>query len=567
MKITIGDYLIKRLKELGIRHLIGVPGDFNLQFLEQVRATDGLDFVGASNELNAAYAADGYAREHGISALCVTYGVGDLGALPGVAGSAAEMIPVIMISGAPPLYATKHNIPVHHSLADGDFSNIMNCFEEFTADRTMLTQENAQEEIDRMIRTALRTRRPVTIHVPSNLSYLEIDADDTPLADIAHESDGERLDAATKAITDHFSWAKQPAVLIDMPVDRLGIAVDLLSFIEKTQTPFASLSTGKAILNESHPLYLGSYGGDSSDEGVQERIENADFLLTVAPRFIEGNSGGYSADLPEDDTIWLARNHTFVGEEAFEGVAVKDVLQRVTEQLPKKQEAPEKKADRPKQEKPDADAKIRQENFWERMQSFLQKGDRVFAETGTSSQGIGSIRLPDDVSYVASHVWGAIGYTLPALYGSLLANPDRRQVLFIGDGSFQVTAQALSRILYEEQNPVIFVINNDGYTIERYIMGMQADYNDIPAWTYHKLPELFSDNSKMLTFDVHTHGDLEDALEKAAGATHGVLIEVHMHREDAPEALKEFGPMTAEFNYGPRGPENEETETEWEEQA
>ena len=123
MKITIGDYLIARLKELGIKHILGVPGDFNLQFLEQIRATDGIEFIGVTNELNGAYAADGYSRSHGISALCVTYGVGDLSALNGVAGSSAEHVPVIVISGAPPLYAMKHNYKVHHSLADGDFSN------------------------------------------------------------------------------------------------------------------------------------------------------------------------------------------------------------------------------------------------------------------------------------------------------------------------------------------------------------------------------------------------------------------------------------------------------------
>ena len=124
MKITIGDYLIRRIKELGIKHIIGVPGDFNLQFLEQIEASEGIEFVGASNELNAAYAADGYSREHGISALCVTYGVGDLGAIGGIAGSAAEHIPVISISGIPPLFAKRHNYKVHHSLADGNFSKM-----------------------------------------------------------------------------------------------------------------------------------------------------------------------------------------------------------------------------------------------------------------------------------------------------------------------------------------------------------------------------------------------------------------------------------------------------------
>ena len=90
MKTTIGNFLISRLRQMGVRHIFGVPGDFNLQLLEQIGETDGIEFVGNCNELNASYAADGYARMNGASALLTTYGVGDLSALCGVAGAAAE---------------------------------------------------------------------------------------------------------------------------------------------------------------------------------------------------------------------------------------------------------------------------------------------------------------------------------------------------------------------------------------------------------------------------------------------------------------------------------------------
>jgi len=114
-KITIGDYLLARLKELGITHLHGVPGDFNLAFLEQVVACEGLRWVGCCNELNAAYAADGYARIKGVGALLLTYGVGDLSALNGIAGANAEHVPVVCISGVPPLNAILRREVLHHT--------------------------------------------------------------------------------------------------------------------------------------------------------------------------------------------------------------------------------------------------------------------------------------------------------------------------------------------------------------------------------------------------------------------------------------------------------------------
>ncbi len=556
MKITIGDYLIKRIKELGIKHIIGVPGDFNLQFLEQIRKSEGIEFVGASNELNAAYAADGYAREHGISALCVTYGVGDLGAIGGIAGSAAEHVPVISISGSPPLYAKRLNYKVHHSLADGDFSNISNSYEEFTIVQTLITQQNAKEEIDRAIRAAMRYKRPINIQLPSNLSYYEIEVEDEELLQDSYVSDEKSLTETVESILELYKKAKSPAVLIDMDVDRYEVTEEILEFIEKTQTPFAQMSTGKSILDENHPLFIGTYKGEDSEEDVKKRIENADFVLSVSPRFIEWNSGTYTDDLPEEYLVRLEKDYTFVGDEVFEGIDIKEVLNLVLEKIETSHDKKNIEKKEPERFEIDPNKKLNHKDFWRQVPQIFEENNLIYGETGTPSQALGEVKMPKGTKYIASSVWGAIGFTLPALFGSLLANPNRKQILFIGDGSFQVTAQELSRILYHDFNPIIFLINNDGYTIERYIMGMDANYNDIPMWKYSKLPEVLIKDNKMLTFEVRTQGELQEALERTKNATHGVFIEVHLDKKDAPEPLKKFGPSVANFNFGERGMED-----------
>jgi TPP-dependent 2-oxoacid decarboxylase len=98
---TVSRYLLSRLQEIGIKHLFGVPGDYNLDFLDDV-VESPIQWVGNCNELNAGYAADGYARLNGAGAAVVTYGVGGLSILNAVAGAFAEHVPVIIISGAPP---------------------------------------------------------------------------------------------------------------------------------------------------------------------------------------------------------------------------------------------------------------------------------------------------------------------------------------------------------------------------------------------------------------------------------------------------------------------------------
>lgn len=557
MRITIGDYLITRLKELGIKHILGVPGDFNLQFLEQIRAHEDIEFVGVTNELNGAYAADGYSRSHGISALCVTYGVGDLSALNGVAGSKAEHIPVIVISGAPPLYAMKQSYKVHHTLADGDFSNIAEVYREFTSCQVSITPENASYEIDRAILTALRTRKPVNLQIPSNITYLTIETDMEKLSPVHPKGDPERLKTALEMAKELYKKAKKPVVLVDMDVDRLGLTEVLEEWIEKTRVPYATMSTGKAVLSEQNPLYLGAYKGDDSDEGVQEWVEKSDFLLTVSPRFIEWNSGQYSVNLPKDKMVMLARNYVVIGDQDLEGIYGKEFMEAVKNNLSEKKKELSHRRQEKDVVKIEKNKKLNHIDFWHQIGDFLKEGDMIFGETGTSNHALMNMRLPAGSTYVGSQIWGAIGFTLPAYFGSMLADPKRRQILFIGDGSFQVTAQEYSSILWRKQNSVIFVINNHGYTIERYIMGMKAPYNDIAPWKYARLHEVMAKDSQTLSFEVKTQGELEEALKSVDNTTQGILIEVHMNSEDAPEALKKFGPTVAEFNFGDRGPDQD----------
>ncbi len=554
MKITIGDYLLKRLKEVGITKIIGVPGDFNLQFLEQIKKADGIDFVGASNELNAAYAADGYARVNGISALCITYGVGDLGAIAGIAGSYAEHVPVIAISGAPPLHIIRNNYPVHHSLADGNFMNIPNVYDEFTMVQTQINHQNAAAQIDRAIAAAVMWGKPVNIQMPSNLSYFEIEVEDRPLSAKKVYSDPDNLKKAVTAIVNLFNGAKKPAVLIDMDVDRLGVSEKILNFINKSQTPFAQMSTGKGILYEGHTLFRGTYNGGFSKPDVIEFVEGADFLLTVSPRFIEWNSGAFSHDLANEALVNMHKDYVDVAGQVFEAVDIHDVMDQLLEELVDNQPdiAFEEVADEPSFTVEEGEL-LNHNDFWQQIGTFLKEDDIIYAETGSSSHGLGSLTLPRGSKYIASSIWGAIGFTLPAIFGSMLAAPEKRHLLFIGDGSFQVTAQELSRILYEELNPIIFLINNDGYTIERLIMGMEASYNDIPEWKYADIPELFVKDNKMKTFRVTKQDELAQALAEAEKASHGALIEVLLDKEDAPESLIKHGPKLASFNYGWRG--------------
>ena len=560
MKITIGDYILKRLKELNIKHIIGEPGDFNLEFLEQISEDKDIEFVGMSNELNAAFAADGYANENGISALMTTYSVGDLNALGGIAGSVAEHRPIIIISGTPPLFAMRERKMTHHTLADGDYENVRRAMNEFVDDSVLITHENARYEIDRLIERAVTYSKSVNIELPSNIAYLdiEIEEDLKPIEKKKTKSDEERLEAAAKKIAQRFENAKNPVVLIDEAVDRYDVADKVLELIERAQVPFAALATAKAYYNESHPLYLGIYQGDESDEGVQEKVENSDFLISIEPVFMQANNGEFTAKLPEDAII-INADYTKVGEEIFEAVYVNDLVDLGLKNITQREKIESVNTKKEKEYNFEADKLIMQEDFYAQIARYFKENDVVYGETGTASHGLTEIKIPDGVKLVRSQIWGSIGAMLPMQMGGMLASPEKRHILLMGDGSFQVSAQALSRMIYNKQNPIIFLIDNDGYTIERYIMGMKRDYNDIPKWDYSLLPQAFSKGqSNMKTAEARTQGELEEILKTLDDVNEGIIITVYMHQEDSPEVMVDYGKNKEEFNFGKRGPENPE---------
>lgn len=552
---TVGEFIISRLKAVGIREILGVPGDFNLSLLEQIEEAEDFRFVGTCNELNAAYAADGYARQHGVGALLTTYGVGELSALNGIAGSRAENVPVISIAGAPPQYATEYHWHLHHSLADGDFGNMLDAISPFAGVVTRISPMNVVEEVDRAIRTCIREKRPVHIQVPSDITHLEIEVPDAEFSVDLPASDSERLDATVKRFLELYDAAESPVFLIDQDTDRHAFTEIFRTIIDRAQIPYAHMASGKAVLNERDALCLGTYNGAASAPGVQEKIEHSDFLITTNPRFIEVNSGSFTHHLPEDGIINIGDQHFSMGGEYFVGINSLEALQRIAEQIPEKKSAAAQPGGISTFEvqpgKP-----LSQERLWPRILDFIREDDVVIAEAGTSNIGLGPQRMPDGVKYINSPIWGSIGFTLPACLGSQMAAPDRRHLLFIGDGSFQLTAQELSTILRENQKPIIFLVNNRGYTIERYILGMKQDYNDVANWQYAKLVEAFAPESKMTTFQASTEGELAEALAGAEASEQGAFIELHLDPYDAPKGLQAFGPQTADFDFGPRGPRN-----------
>lgn len=545
MKQRIAQYLLDSLHVNGVNKVFGVPGDFTLAFLDDIIRHEGLEWVGNTNELNAAYAADGYARVNGLAAVSTTFGVGELSAVNGIAGSYAERVPVVKISGGPASIAQQEGRYVHHSLGEGVFDAYSKMYEHITATTTTLTANNAIEEIDRVIHTALKEKRPVHIHLPIDVALTEIEVASRPKA---YEHSPQNVEKFIQAVEEKLKTAKQPVIITGHEINSFKLHEQLEAFVNKTNIPVAQLSLGKSAFNEENERYLGIYDGKIAEENVREYVDNADVILNIGAKLTDSATAGFSYKFNTDNIIYINQNDFKAGDIVSNDISIVDLVNGLAN-IDYKNEAQYPTYKRSDMRYKLNDAPLTQSNYFKVMNAFLKKDDILLAEQGTSFFGAYDLSLYKGNQFIGQPLWGSIGYTFPALLGSSLADTNRRNVLLIGDGSLHLTVQALSTMIRKDIKPVIFVINNDGYTVERLIHGMEETYNDIQMWDYKKLPEVFGGKDKVVVHDVKTSNELKSVMDKIDADTHHMhFVEVHMAVEDAPKKLIDIAKAFSDAN-------------------
>lgn len=205
------------------------------------------------------------------------------------------------------------------------------------------------------------------------------------------------------------------------------------------------------------------------------------------------------------------------------------------------------------EEKRDELSKITQQWLWSKLSGWLRENDIVITETGTSSFGIIQTQFPKNTLGISQILWGSIGYTVGATCGAVMAaeeiDPNRRVILFVGDGSLQLTVQEISSMIKNKTKPYIFVLNNNGYTIEKLIHGETADYNSIQPWDHLKLLETFKAEDYE-SIRVSTVKELLDLFSDHKFAKNDKirLIELMFDTMDSPQNLIEQARITAQTN-------------------
>ena len=516
---TVAEYTLQRLAALGIDRVFGVPGDYAFSVDDAVEVVEGLDWVGCANELNAAYAADGYARIRGAAILSTTYGVGELSALNGVMGSKAHRLPVFHIVGMPSERIQHLKLITHHNLGDTRYDRFQPISAAACCVSAVLTPENCIDELERVIRE--------------------------PLATIKRQrSDPTELAAAVEAILAKLADATNPVATITTLTARYGVADKAVRFVEKANLPLALSSYDKGVVDESLPQYVGLYSaGSSQPPAVRDIVEQADLILDIGGIMLtELNTALWSAVLDTDKAVCIRDNWVRSGTNVYIDVAIDDLLDALTEMVD-----PRTRADAPAYGQlamtGSAADPTSSANFYPRLQRRLKSGDTLVIETGTCMLHLNPMRLPAGVGAEEQGLWGSIGWGTPATLGITMAKTTGRTWLVTGDGAHQLTLNELAVMGRYGITPVIVVLNNGLYGIEDVISERGHPYDDLAPVHYHLLPAAFGCRN-WLSLKVRTVAELDAALDAVEAYDGAAYLEVMIPDDESqplPEAVIDRG--------------------------
>jgi TPP-dependent 2-oxoacid decarboxylase len=529
---TVSDYLIDQLSKYGVRDVFGVPGDYVLSFFKKLENSK-LKTIDTCDEQGAGFAADAYARINGLGVVCITYCVGGLKIVNTTAQAFAEKSPVIVISGAPGMNERKKKALLHHKVKD--FDTQLKIFEQITVASTVLSDpSNACCEIERVIKAALKFKRPVYIELPRDVASMPIKLCEGRCEE-EKESDLNVLKEALQETTKIINNAKKPVIVAGVELHRFGLQKELLLFLEKTGIPVVSTLLSKSIVRENHPQYLGVYEGAMGRETVAEYVETSDCLIMLGAFMTDINLGVFTAHIDQSKTISVTNEKTSIHYHTFEDILMKDFFVGLLDSKIKNRKVnllPHSPI--PEKLEPSKGKPMTVEYLFESLNVFLDDNTMVIADPGDAMFGSIDMTIHKAAEFMSPAYYTSLGFAVPASIGVQTCRPDLRSLVLVGDGSFQMTGMELATVARYKLNPIVIVLNNKGYGTERPMI--DGEFNDVHLWEYSKIPEVLRAGKG---FNVKTEDQLEEALRQAKANTKSFsILDVHLAVGDISKALK-----------------------------
>lgn len=543
---SVGSFLFDYLYRQGIHHAFGIPGDFALPTFRWLQQS-AIHLLTLTHEPSVGFAADGYARVHGMGLACVTYCVGGLNMLNSIACAYAEKSPVIVVSGAPSPADRKHDPLLHHKVRT--FDTQRRIYEEVTcATAVLLDPQTAADEIIRVVTEVRAQRRPGYIEVPYDIVDLPVGRP-TRRPQIVAESDPANLAAAVDEAATALARARRPVIVADIELHRHGLTDLALAIAKKFNVPIAATLLSKSLIGETNPLYIGVYSGGLSEPVCQKYVESSDCVILLGAFLSDVFMGMKTAHLDRRKTILANTEKLHVGLHSYENVLLKDFLQGLRRRTIRRKSfrnryqratlAPLKDSERGRA--------LDSESFFRILGLTMADQATVVCDVGDAMIGAIGLRTTQRNDFLADAYYLSMGFAVPAAIGAMAATPRGRVYIIVGDGAFQMTGMELSTCAKYDLHPIVCILNNDGYGTQRHII--DGPFNDIRRWKYGKVCELLDYGHSI---QIATLGELEIALTSAAAEQRMTVIDVLLPRDDSSRPLKRMAQALAEQRDGQR---------------
>ena len=550
LRQNVASYLIQRLYDHDVRHIFGVPGDFVLGFYQELIQSKKLKVINTCDEQGAAFAADAFARINGLGVVCVTYCVGGLKIVNATAQAFAEKSPVVVISGAPGIKERRKNPLLHHKVRD--FDTQQKIFEHITVDSILVDNpRTATKDIDRVLSSATRYKRPVYIELPRDKvsipiyqeQYVDPHTIYSKTAKIGEEygTDMASMQEALAESTSMINSSKQPVIIAGVEIHRFGLQDKLLQLTYKTNIPVVATVLSKSVISEDHPSYLGVYEGAMGHQSIREYVESSDCLILLGALMTDINFGISPTPIEQSKSIYVTSEKLSIKYHNFENVLLQDFLTSLIEAPLERKDfvLVGKKQGNVKNNNKHFSAarnqKITVKRLFERLNFSINDNAIVIADVGDSLFGALDLTIHGQTDFLSPAYYCSMGFAVPAAIGAQLANPTLRPIVIVGDGAFQMTGMEISTISRFALNPIIIVLNNNGYGTERPML--DGPFNDILPWNYYRIPEIIGHGKG---FVIETEDQLEESLSAAERIYSKDLcvLDIHLDIHDGSPALQ-----------------------------
>ena len=505
-------YLFTSLRDQGVRYCFGIPGDYILPFFDAIEKIDGIDSIVATHEPAAAFSADAYARLNGLGVLLVTYGVGALNVMNGVACAYAESSPVLVISGAPSSRYSYHegnpfSPMVHHTVKNPHsqieaFGRLVEkCFR-------IKDKESAANTIQEAIRCAKNKKRPVYLEVSSDLMLQEIPVSGKKKR--AVPSQGHEINNTLDYFRQRIQAAENPVLHLGVEISRYNLQGAVKKMMASLNIPAVLTPMGKGVIAEDFPGCYGVYAGVlSHSPEMREFVERSDLVISLGALVTDVNCGVFTADLKQDKMLiartgWIGDGYANLLPAAPLAVFIEKLADHLAGVKKLPSVAPRNKGF------DYASSDSIMDRFLHVINSHLNEHTLIIADTGDSCYGSLFLQTRRDNGFMAPLFYNSMGFAVPAAVGAQLAEPGVRPLVLVGDGAFQMTGLEISTMLRYQLDPIILIFNNNGYGMQR--LFQDGPFNTLGRWNYSKVTSLVNGGK---SWKVSSPDELAAALAQA----------------------------------------------------